>query len=155
MIDLKQVTYCGLYCGLCSMSNRVPRMANDLQETLRKEAIEYWGPDMPGFDEFWKFLGDLAGSETRCSCREETCGPPFCGIRKCAREKGVDVCPFCDEYPCEKVAGIAKGYVTMLADGKRMKEIGLDMWIKEQEKRKVTGFAYVDIRCEPFDVPED
>ena len=41
----------------------------------------------------------------------------------------------------------------MLADGKRMKEIGLDNWIEEQEKRKAIGFAYVDIRCEPYDIP--
>jgi hypothetical protein len=109
---------------------------------------------MPDFEGFWRFLDELAESESRCSCREGTCGPPFCTIRKCISEKGVDVCPFCDEYPCERILGLAKGYVTMLADGKRMKEIGLDNWIDEQEKRKATGFAYVDIRCEPYDVPD-
>ena len=64
------------------------------------------------------------------------------------------MCPFCDEYPCDRILGLAKGYVTMLADGKRMKEIGIERWIEEQEKRKATGFAYVDIRCEPYDIPD-
>ena len=154
MADMKQVTYCGLYCGLCSTCNRTPKMARDLRDTLRKEAIEAWGPSMPDFEEFWRFLERLAASASRCSCREGTCGPPFCTIRKCAPEKGVDVCPFCDEYPCERILGLAKGYVTMLADGKRMKEVGLDTWIEEQERRRSTGFAYVDIRCEPYVVPD-
>jgi hypothetical protein len=109
---------------------------------------------MPDFEAFWSFLGGLAESGSHCSCREETCGLPFCTIRKCAIRKGVDVCPFCDEYPCQRVLGIAKGYVTLLADGNRMKQIDLDTWIKEQEERRATGFAYADIRCKPFDIPD-
>ena len=54
---------------------------------------------MPDFQEFWRFLGDLAESAARCNCREGTCGPPFCVIRKCAPGKGVEVCPLCADYP--------------------------------------------------------
>jgi hypothetical protein len=125
-----------------------------MRDTLRKESIEAWGPTVPGFVEFWRFLDGLTESGARCSCPEGTCGPPFCTIRKCAPEKGVDACPFCEEYPYERILGLAKGYVTMLADGKRMKEMGLEKWIEEQEERKATGFAYVDIRCHPYDVPD-
>jgi hypothetical protein len=154
MADLRQVTYCGLYCGLCSSCNRVPKQSRDLRDTLRKEGMEAWGQSMPDFEQFWRFLNGLAESESRCSCREKTCGPPFCTIRKCAPEKNVKVCPFCDEYPCERILGLAKGYVMMLADGKRMKEIGIEKWIEEQEERKATGFAYLDIRCHPYDIPD-
>jgi hypothetical protein len=42
----------------------------------------------------------------------------------------------------------------LLADGKRMAEIGLDRWIEEQEARKATGFCYTDIRCQPYEVPD-
>ena len=87
--------------------------------------------------------------------RSGKCGPQFCGIRKCARAKGLDACPFCDEYPCHRIHGLAKGYVNLIADGKRMREIGLDRWIEEQEARKATGFAYVDIRCHPYDVADE
>ena len=154
MLDLKQVTYCGGYCGLCAQCNRIPKQAGALRESMQKEGWDQWGKkENPRFEEFWRFLGDLAQSESRFSCREGTCGPPFCIIRKCAPEKGVDACPFCDEYPCERILGIAKGYVTMLTDGKRMKEIGLDKWIEEQEERRSTGFAYVDIRCQPYETP--
>jgi hypothetical protein len=155
MVDLEQVTYCGLYCGLCSSRNRIPRQSSELRATMQREGWNLWGQDIPGFKEFWEFLGGLADGEARCSCRKHDCGPPFCGIRKCARAKGVEVCAFCDEYPCHRIRGIAKGYVTMLADAERMKEIGLEAWIAEQEARKATGFAYVDIRCTPYEIAED
>ncbi len=50
--------------------------------------------------------------------------------------------------------GIAKGYPTLIADGERMKEIGIEAWIDEQEERAKTGVAYVDIRCYPYEVPK-
>jgi hypothetical protein len=154
MDKLEQVTYCGLYCGLCSHRNRIPERAKSLQSSMQKEGWNIWGREQPGFKEFWPFLSQLAKSEPLCSCRGGQCGPPFCGIRKCAQKKGMEVCPFCDEYPCERIMGIAKGYPTMLSDAQRMKEKGLETWTKEQEKRRKTGFAYVDIRCYPYEVTD-
>ena len=43
----------------------------------------------------------------------------------------------------------------MLADGHRMKAIGIDAWIQEQEERKQTGFAYSDIRVLPYNIPDE
>jgi len=60
-----------------------------------------------------------------CSCRERGCGPPFCSIRNCAAAKGVDVCPSCAEYLCRRILALARGYPTLLADGRRLVEIGL------------------------------
>ncbi len=155
MADLTQVTYCGLYCGLCAQRNRIPQRAAALREAMQKEAWDRWGAEIAGFQAFWSFLADLVASESRSSCRNETCGPPFCGIRKCAQGKGVEVCPFCDEYPCKRILGIAKGYVTLLADADRMRAIGMEGWIAEQEERRRTGFAYVDIRCHPYEISDD
>jgi hypothetical protein len=120
---------------------------------MHREGWDQWGTGIPGFKEFWSFLDGLADSEARSSCRAGACGPPFCGIRKCAQQKGVEVCPFCDGYPCNRILGLAEGYVSLLADGKRMKTIGMEKWIAEQEERRKTGFAYVDIRCHPYEVP--
>jgi hypothetical protein len=121
---------------------------------MRKEGYDFWGHDIPGFIEFWRFLAELGQSEERCSCRGGHCGPPFCGIRKCAVSRGIAACPLCDEYPCHRILGIAAGYPTLLADGERLREIGLDVWIAEQEERAATGFAYADIRCHPYCIPE-
>ncbi len=122
---------------------------------MAKDGYDAWGAELSGFRDFWEFLGDLCDPDKACpGCRQQG-GPPFCSIRKCARQRGIDVCVFCDEYPCRRIEGIAKGYPTLIADGKRMKEIGLEPWIAEQEERAKTGFAYVDIRCHPYEVPSD
>jgi hypothetical protein len=155
MNELKFVTYCGLYCGLCAQRSRIPREANRLKESMVKEGYEFWGKELPKFKDFWTFLTDLSNPEKSCpGCRQDG-GPPFCSIRKCARKSKLDVCVFCKEYPCKRLLGIAKGYPTLIADGKRMKEIGVEVWVKEQEERSKTGFAYVDIRCYPYAVPEE
>ncbi len=155
MVDLKHVAYCGLYCGLCAQANRIPAQARALAESMRRGGWDHWGDTIDGFRGFWSFLQDLAGSEPRCSCREEHCGYPPCGIRKCAKRKGITVCPFCAEYPCSRIQALARGYPTLLADGQRMLGLGIEAWIEEQEARRKTGFCYVDIRCEPYEVPDE
>jgi hypothetical protein len=39
-----------------------------------------------------------------------------------------------------------KLYPTLLSDNERMREIGLERWIEEQEARAGRGFVYSDIR---------
>jgi hypothetical protein len=153
MDKLEQVTYCGLYCGLCSSRNRTPQRAGALRQVMQKDGWEFWGKEQKDFREFWSFLNKLAEMESECSCRSRKCGPPFCSIRNCVQKKGIDPCPFCEEYPCHRIESLAKGYPTLVADARRMKEKGIDTWIQEQEERRKTGFAYVDIRCYPYSVP--
>lgn len=155
MDNLKLVTYCGLYCGLCSNRARIPRQANALRETMTKEGYDKWATGIAGFNEFWKFLTERCDPDKCCPGCRQGGGPPFCGIRKCAQKRKIDICSLCDEYPCKRVLGLAKGYPTLIADGKRMKEIGVDKWISEQEDRARTGFAYVDIRCYPYSVTNE
>lgn len=154
MADLKRVAYCGLYCGLCLNGCRIPRRAEDLKDLLQRVRVEEWSPEeLQDFEEFWRFLGNLADFESRASCREHACGLEPCSIRTCAAAKGVDACPFCDDYPCEPILTIAKRYVTLLGDGRRMREVGLDRWVEEQKARQARGFAYVDIRYDANDAP--
>ena len=145
-MDLTRVTYCGLYCGLCSNLARIPKQASALLDTLVKEGWEFWGDDNQ--KGFLKELRKLAQtSKDFAGCRGGKCGDPGCEVRKCAAGKKVEVCSSCAEYPCERLSGLAKTYPILLADGKRQKEIGLEKWIEEQETRCKTGFCYADIRC--------
>jgi len=155
MIDLTLVTYCGLYCELCAQRSRIPHQAEALRESMSKEGYEFWGGEISEFKEFWSFLARLCDPKQACPGCRQGGGPPFCAIRKCARERGLDLCVFCDEYPCKRVLGIAKGYPTLIADGQRIREIGLKRWIQEQEERAKSGFAYADIRCHPYDIPQE
>jgi len=153
MSELQFVTYCGLHCQLCSQRGRIPNQARQLRVSMAKDGWDKWATDMPDFNAFWQWLNKLSG-EGCPGCRRGG-GPPFCGIRKCARQKGVDICPLCEEFPCHRIEALAKGYVTLIADGQRMKEIGLEAWIAEQLERARTGFCYADIRCHPYCVPAE
>ncbi len=153
--ELKLIAYCGLYCGLCAERARIPEQAQALRETMAEEGYEYWGTDLPAFKEFWFFLNNLCDAEKTClGCRSNG-GPPFCGIRKCAREREVEICVFCEEYPCSRIRMLEVGYPMLVKDGLRMRELGESKWVREQEKRVKTGFAYADIRCRPYKVPRD
>jgi len=122
---------------------------------MATEGYEHWGAEIPGFNQFWTFLTALCRPEEACiGCRQGG-GPPFCSIRKCARQRQVEVCVFCEDYPCRRVESIAKGYPTLIADGKRMREIGIEAWVDEQQERAKTAFVYADIRCHPYEVPNE
>jgi hypothetical protein len=69
--------------------------------------------------------------------------------------RGLDSCVYCAEFPCYRIQAIAKGYPTLLADGERMRELGVEAWVQEQEAWAATGFAYTDIRCYPYTVPDE
>ncbi len=140
------VTYCGLYCDLCAQRTRVPRQAQALRETMTKEGYEYFGHEMTGFTEFWRFLTDLASPDKACPGCRQNGGYPACEIRRCARERAVEACAFCDEFPCQRIVDFSAIYPTVIADSRRMKAIGIEAWIQEQEERGKTGFAYADIR---------
>lgn len=144
---LQLVGYCGLYCGLCAHRNRIPQRAKLLRETLHEEGMDSWHKYYPSmkdtFPTFWKFLDSLVKMD--CTCRTGG-GPPDCKIRICAKEKGVDLCPFCAEYPCSLIESLAEHYVMVIQDGKRLRKIGLKAWVKEQEARAKRGVVYADTR---------
>lgn len=155
MTHRELVTSCGLYCDLCGSRGRIPQRAQHLRDSMAEEGYEFWGKELPGFTEFWKFLDTLCDHEKACPGCRQGGGPPFCSIRKCCQKKGYNVCVFCEDYPCHRIEALARGYPTLVADGKRMKEIGIDKWVKEQKKRAKTGFVYSDIRCYPYSVPDE
>ena len=148
---LKYLTYCGLYCGLCSERNRIPQRARLLKEAMREEGWDKWYKEEEDlkdvFPIFWDLLDKIINGN--CTCRTGG-GPPNCTIRICARDKEVVSCVFCDDYPCDKVEFTAKHYPTKIHDGERLKKIGLKAWIEEQEERARRGFIYTDIRI-PWD----
>ena len=155
-MDQKQlVGYCGLYCGLCEQHTQIPERASALRASLQKADFENWGTSLPGFKEFWALLQDLTTVPDDKCCRSGQCGAPFCAARKCAMAKEVEVCPECEEYPCERLRAFAKGEPLLLPDGERIRERGLDAWIEEQEERRRAGFCYADIRCYPYFYPTE
>ncbi|MBN2383489.1 DUF3795 domain-containing protein [bacterium] len=147
MSELDDITYCGLYCRLCSTKSRIPRTSTMLRNTLDQEGWLNFGEYViPEFKSFWSGLEKLAGFETDCPDCRGGCGDPGCTIRKCATERGVELCPLCPDYPCENINVFARRYPNLIADGQRLKQIGPAAWRQEQELRGTTGFCYCDIR---------
>jgi len=152
---LKLIAYCGLYCDLCAQRGRIPKRAQSLKESMTKESYENWANELEGFSEFWHFLNNLCEADKACPGCRKGGGPPFCGIRKCAKKKGLDICVYCPDYPCHRIESLAKGYPTLIEDGTRIKETGLNDWLLEQKQRTTTGFVYADIRREKYEIPAD
>jgi len=150
MMDrLSEVTYCGVYCPNCEARCQIPERASALIRSMKAAHYDEWCPET-----VWKFINDLTDVSVTKSCREETCGAPNCRMRKCAKNKGVEVCPLCADYPCEMIQEFARTEPTFIFDGKRMKEIGLEKWIDEQEVRRQNGFCYGNMRCGKGIIPE-
>jgi hypothetical protein len=147
MANQGEVSYCGLYCPNCGARCHLPQRASALIEEMLVGEYDQWGHMLEGFTPFWKFLHELADVSIPKRCREETCGNPECGLRQCAMRKGVEACPFCEEYPCEILAAFAQHNPTLIFDGRRMQTIGMAAWITEQALRRENGFCYGDIRC--------
>jgi hypothetical protein len=106
-------------------------------------------------EEVRAYLEKLADPAPHKCCRRDSCGHPRCAIRKCARARQVQACPFCGDYPCERVRTLAASEPTLLHDGGRLKELGLEPWIREQEGRRARGFCYAQIRCLPCTIPTE
>jgi hypothetical protein len=155
MQDQEYLGYCGIYCELCSARTQIPERAGALMTSMRAADYEDFGPGLRDFEPFWRFLGELAQVGPETCCRTDGCGAPFCAIRKCARRREVTWCGECDDYPCDHVRTLARSEPAMLYDGQRLREIGMEAWLQEQQARKAAGFCYGDIRCGTGEVPRE
>jgi len=158
--SLKLLAPCGIYCGLCSSRNRMPQQAQALRRTMADGGWDSLGRKVKDFKEFWRFLDRISDPEKSCPGCRVPGAPPFCGgpescdIRQCALDRKVELCVNCSDWPCARIKRLGRTYLTLIADGKRLKKIGLAKWLKEQEARAKTGFSYCDIRCRPYTVPD-
>jgi hypothetical protein len=107
--------YCGLYCGGCS----------SYQETKTGAKPTANGESAP--------CEGCASAVVAPWCAE-------CGIKACARKKGVRYCLLCDEYPCAKLMDFTNDprypyHKEVHRDMARLKEIGQEAWMREQSAR--------------------
>jgi len=146
MMDRKDlIAYCGLYCGTCAVRFRFPILANALYEAL--EPIKGYlvsteeEEEKESFENFWEHLSDLSNIQTKSFCKDGLeCGNPGCKIRLCAQEKNVDICVFCDDYPCVNFEDLkedmGEDYDILLKDLEVLKRLGIEKWIEKKEQKK-------------------
>ncbi len=116
-------SYCGIYCGACSVSRH--------GETGRGDA-------------FVSCLGGVPGEELACGgCKSDVlyAGCRICKLRDCARAKGVAHCADCADYPCGmyrswRSSGRILPHVREAAASlAAIRDRGVEAWLAAQEKR--------------------
>ena len=142
-MDKKYICYCGLYCENCAVKAKVEPSAKILYEEMKKAGFEEIIHFIPDGNTFWSFLKGMVEQGVCVSCKEGS-GNPGCAVRKCAKEKGVEICAGCENYPCENFPEFFEGYPVLMHDNSLFREEGMDAWAKLQDGRRARGFTYSD-----------
>jgi hypothetical protein len=115
--DKKLAAVCGLYCEACSWfiatnedRERLKRLANQLH---------------------------FSEEESKCyGCRSDKRLPycEKCMMSACAKERGIDFCSECDEYPCDELKRFQSAMphrIELWVNLDRIKSVGHKQWLKE------------------------
>jgi hypothetical protein len=128
------ISVCGLNCAVCDMYQ-----AGHGNEKLRDEIVEW----------FRKERNETVKPEqVRC----EGCYGPLeshwssdCKMMLCAKEKGVQHCFQCEDFMCKKLEDFGSDGIPhhkrTVENLKKMKEIGLEAWIRTQERKGKSVFC--------------
>jgi len=142
-MDTNYICYCGLYCKNCAVKVKVEPAAKSLYQEMKNAGFEEILPMIPGAQGFWPFLKSMTENGVCISCREGS-GNPGCAVRRCAKEKNVEICALCPDYPCPVFAKYFEGYPMLRQDNDLLRKHGLEAWAKLQDERQARGFTYAD-----------
>ena len=142
-MDRKYLCYCGLYCENCAVRAKVEPAAKVLFEEMKKAGFEEVINYIPGGDGFWPFLRGMAIDGICVSCKEGS-GDPGCSIRICAKDKGVDMCALCADYPCDKIVAFFERNPALEHDNALLRDKGWEAWAALQDKRVLDGYTLQD-----------
>jgi hypothetical protein len=133
--------YCGLNCGACPVGR-----ANESGDTdLLAKMAEDWGRN----------AGDLICEGCKAEITADFCSR--CGMRLCAREKGLEFCIECSDYPCWVLSAFrnddAPHHSMVLRNLEQIRNLGVEGWLEAQAARwscPVCGkrFGWYDETCE-------
>ena len=138
--DKNLAAVCGLFCPACTLY--IGTADND-PTRLKAVADAYHTPP-----ESWECHG--CRSEKRSYfCRN------LCKMAGCAKEKGIDFCVDCDEYPCDELRTFKEQRphrIELWENQQRIKEAGYARWYEEMLKhyacpRCGTLNSAYDLKC--------
>ena len=142
-MERKYACYCGLYCENCAVKAKVEPAAKVLFDEMKKAGFEEVISYIPGGDGFWTFLKGVAEDGACISCQDGS-GDPGCTIRICAKEKGVDMCALCQDYPCDKLTVFFERNPVLKQDNALLRDKGWEVWAALQDRRKSDGYTLQD-----------
>ena len=116
----EMIAYCGLNCYTCPIYLATRETDPEKQRQMREQIVIA----------IKKYLGEEKRLEDITDC--DGCKAPggrlysgcqWCGIRKCAREKGLENCAYCSEYACETLSKFFESEGEQAGAKKRLDEI--------------------------------
>jgi len=128
---------CGLDCGRCLNNPQSPLAghAAGLREELggfgaRAAFFATLDPVFSGYAEFEKVLDRLASGD--CSgCRTGACLLGECGPQRCVKERGLDFCFECGEFPCDESGLEGPLKARWEENNRRMRDKGIEAYLAE------------------------
>lgn len=138
---LKKIAPCGLVCHTCvaAKGGATHEHGKELLRLLDSfdgyaEKFSQFEPRLKKYPEFKEVLGLVC--EASCEgCRDGQCKYPGCTISPCAKEKGVDFCFECSDFPCDRADFEPLLRSKWLKANERMKEIGAEAFFDEMKDR--------------------
>jgi hypothetical protein len=123
------------------MQKRIPNIAKELKRFIQAyrygEWVGYVTKDFE-FENFMRGLNWFANSS--CVGCLQGGGMPKCEVRNCCKEKGLKNCYFCENFlECEKLSYQKETY-RINENYDRIKRIGYEKWVKEQEEKLKEDF---------------
>ena len=127
MVEVKKelLAPCGLYCGVCAIY-----IAHKDNNIKFKQAL------FPVYKAFAKSVDDIACT----GCLSTGIVFPVCQvcpIKKCTKEKGIEGCFQCEEFPCKYINNfpIPVGKKVILRSIPEWRKLGTEKWIEQEKKR--------------------
>ena len=134
---LEHMGPCGLRCDKCFAFTKgvIAQDARQLVEHLGNfdvyaRRFSNFMPVFENYPQFKEMLHYFAQPGCR-GCRAGDCLYPNCGVAPCHKEKGVDFCFQCGEFPCDKTNFDAHLHARWIEMNERMKEIGVEAYYNE------------------------
>ncbi|MBY8990371.1 MAG: DUF3795 domain-containing protein [Candidatus Lokiarchaeota archaeon] len=129
MVTIKKelIAPCGLYCGVCAI--HIADRDNNLK--FKERLVDVYKP-------FSKTIEDIKCNGCLSEKKEDIFGYcQLCPIRDCIKNKGIEGCYQCDDFPCKFIENfpIPVGKKVIFRAIPRWREIGTEKWVEEEEKR--------------------
>lgn len=136
LIDLAP---CGIDCSRCAVykGGVIQESSILLKEALtnfekKAEAFSGMVPAFRNYKDFTKILDFFTNASCR-GCRNGDSKNPSCSIKTCFREKGVDFCFECEDFPCNRNNFNDELYKKWIRINNTMKDIGVETYYKDSK----------------------
>jgi hypothetical protein len=118
------------------MQKCTPKMAKELKKFVEAYRYEEWIAYVTQAFDFKNFMRGLEWFvNSGCGGCLQSGGMPNCEVRNCCIEKSLKNCYFCKDFlKCKKLAYQKETY-RISENYDRIKRIGYEKWLKEQEEK--------------------